>query len=152
MFSEFRLSKGQLESQSTAYLKEFTSLKSIVKDAIGKSTKLRCSSVIVGDCNLKLIRQEYFISKQKEFLALLKKQWAREQLVLLAVRLEGRQLDGLKLLLDNLRRRSDREYHESRERCVRTISQSFRENVLSESAFIPQASLHALSADRNEGF
>ena len=67
MFSEFRLSKGQLELQSTAYLKEFTSLKSSIKDAIGKSTKLRCSSVIVGDCNLKLIRQEYLFPSRKSF-------------------------------------------------------------------------------------
>ncbi len=77
------------------YLKELASLKNCVISSILKATQLRCSSIIVGDCSLKLLRQEFFIAKQKEFLSLLVHQWAREQLVILAVRFEGRQIETL---------------------------------------------------------
>ena len=51
---------------------------------------------------MKLLRQEFFLSKQKEFLSLLVQQWAREQLVLLALRLEGRQLEVMLSTLKNI--------------------------------------------------
>lgn len=44
---------------------------------------------------MKLVRQAYFIAKQKEFLKFVVQQWAREQLVILSLRLELRQLDAL---------------------------------------------------------
>ena len=88
--------------QSSCYLKECLSLKNEMRDCIEKSTQMRCSSVIVGDCSLKLLRQEYFINKQKEFLNLLAQQWAREQLVLLAIRLEGRQIESMLSTLNNI--------------------------------------------------
>ncbi|EFX65599.1 hypothetical protein DAPPUDRAFT_229597 [Daphnia pulex] len=87
--------QNSLDFKSLVYSKELASLKICVKNAISKATQLRCSSIIVGDCSLKLLRQDFFIAKQKEFLSLLVQQWAREQLVLLAVRFEGRQLETL---------------------------------------------------------
>ena len=86
--------------------------------AIGKSTEVRCSSVIVGDCSLKLLRQEYFLSKQKEFLTFLARQWAREQLLVLALRMEGRQLDNLLLTLKSVSQQIQRENEQRDERLV----------------------------------
>lgn len=91
----FRERLASLEQKSNAYRRELLALKNVAKNAAFKATQLRCSSIIVGDCSLKLLRQDFFISKQKEFLSLLVQQWAREQLVVLALRLESRQLETL---------------------------------------------------------
>ena len=98
----FRLDIDALEKKSASCLKECLSLKNEVSDYIQKSTHMRCSSVIVGDCSLKLLRQRYLIGKQKEFLTFLSQQWAREQLVLLAIRLEGRQIESMLSILKNV--------------------------------------------------
>lgn len=100
--SSLRLDIEALERKSASYLKECLSLKNEVSDCIQKSTQMRCSSVIVGDCSLKLLRQHYLIGKQKEFLTFLSQQWAREQLVLLAIRLEGRQIESMLSILKNV--------------------------------------------------
>lgn len=83
------------------YVSEIVSLEKSLLNSVSTSTQLRCSSIIVGDCSLKLLRQEFFITKQKEFFSLIVQQWAREQLMLLALRLEWRQLETLVGTLKN---------------------------------------------------
>lgn len=118
----FRESQNSLDLKSLVYSKELASLKNCVKNAISKATQLRCSSIIVGDCSLKLLRQDFFIAKQKEFLSLLVQQWAREQLVLLAVRFEGRQIETLLSTLKHISQYLLESEHQLVERLVSNIS------------------------------
>ncbi|XP_057375585.1 HAUS augmin-like complex subunit 3 [Daphnia carinata] len=99
---ENRNHPNSLEPENLPSSKELASLKNCVVNSISKATHLRFSSIIIGDCSLKLIRQEYFLVKQKGFLCLLVEQWAREQLVLLALRLEGQQMKTLLSALQNV--------------------------------------------------
>lgn len=93
LFLNFRIAIDNLDIKNGQISKEVSSLKTTTLEYVKKSTELRCSSIIIGDCSLKLLRQEMFISKQKEFLSLMARQWAREQLLSLALRLEGCQLE-----------------------------------------------------------
>ncbi|KAI9553868.1 hypothetical protein GHT06_019138 [Daphnia sinensis] len=93
---------NSLEQENLPSSKELASLKNCVVNSISKATQLRFSSIIIGDCSLKLVRQEFFLVKQKGFLCLLVEQWAREQLVLLALRLEGQQMKTLLSTLKNV--------------------------------------------------
>ena len=77
-------------------------MKGKLSQLIGKSTHLRCSTVIVGDCSLKLLRQDIFLAKLKEFLSLIGQQWTREQLALLALRIEFRQLETLHQIIKSV--------------------------------------------------
>lgn len=96
------LAKEELAAQNTNALKKIVSLKKNVMELVKKSVEVRCSSVVIGDCSLKLLRQEFFISKQKEFLALMTRQWAREQLVSFALRHEGQQLERVLCTLKDI--------------------------------------------------
>jgi hypothetical protein len=111
-----------MEQRNAGYYKEYLSLRNDVLNAIKKSTHIRCSTVIVGDCSLKLLRQEYFLSKQKEFLTFLAQQWAREQLVILALRLEGRQLDSMIATLKSIAQQINIENKELEQRLVILVS------------------------------
>lgn len=93
---------NSLEQENLPSSKELASLKNCVVNSISKATLLRFSSIIIGDCSLKLVRQEFFLVKQKGFLCLLVEQWAREQLVLLALRLEGQQMKTLLSTVKNV--------------------------------------------------
>jgi hypothetical protein len=111
-----------VELKNLVYSKELASLKNCVINSIFKATQLRCSSIIIGDCSLKLLRQEFFIAKQKEFLSLLVQQWAREQLVLLAVKFEGRQIETLLSTLKNLSQFLFESNHQVADRLVSDLS------------------------------
>jgi len=91
---------------------------------------MRCSSVIVGDCNLKLLRQHYLIGKQKEFLTFLSQQWAREQLVILAIRLEGRQIESILSILNNITQEIVDGNQHTRERLVIKNGSMFKNDQL----------------------
>lgn len=64
----------ELEKKSASYCKEILLLKSTITHLFLQSTRLRCDSVLVGDCNLKLMRQNYFMAKQKHLFMLLSQQ------------------------------------------------------------------------------
>ena len=115
------MGQEETEQRNEAYRKEGLSLKAEVAAAVRKSTAARCSSVLVGDCSLKLVRQQLLLSKQKQFLAFLARQWAREQLLALAVRLEARHLDALVAAVADLARRFDDDRQQLRQRLVPTF-------------------------------
>ena len=126
------LNTDELERKIASYSKEVVLLKSTITNLFLQSTRLRCDSVLVGDCNLKLMRQNYFMAKQKHLFLLLSEQvyimvfsnknlelyncivtycfccvkkWAREQLILLALRFEGHKLESLLTHLKNVDQR-----------------------------------------------
>ena len=136
-----RLDIEALERKSASYLKECLSLKNEVSNCIQKSTQMRCSSVIVGDCSLKLLRQHYLIGKQKEFLTFLSQQWAREQLVLLAIRLEGRQIESLLSILKNVTQEIVDGNQHLRTRLVRSNHSIPERTLLLAYAILPRPNL-----------
>lgn len=70
-------------------------LKQEVKVSVEKLADLRFSSIALEDQKIRLLRQQHFLKQQQKFIQLQSKQWAREQLLLSALRFEKSAVEGV---------------------------------------------------------
>ncbi|XP_066297870.1 HAUS augmin-like complex subunit 3 [Branchiostoma lanceolatum] len=106
-----KLSKQLHETQAvlSAVQRETAALSEVeVPRLIQANTELQATRVLQGDYDLKIARQDYFISKQEEVITQLLKQRARNEFLLTALEVEGRAHRETRRLLMALRKDLDR--------------------------------------------
>ncbi|XP_019632576.1 PREDICTED: HAUS augmin-like complex subunit 3 [Branchiostoma belcheri] len=106
-----KLSKQLQETQAvlTAVQRQTAVLSEVeVPRLIQANAELQATRILQGDYNLKIARQDYFISKQEEVIAQLLKQRARNEFLLTALEVEGRAHRETRRLLMALRKDLDK--------------------------------------------